>query len=439
MARPLAARLLLLLLVLVSGGAGAGRAMEPEALGVPAHEADLSVGCLYPMSGRAGGLGRDSVVGLKLALRYIAERTDGPWPQLRVYLGDTKSKRSTAVNLAERLIDNHGVRFLCGVVNSSVAIEISGLARERGVFFIGTDHASSRLTGEFLHETYFRVSNDSRQSMSAGALYVKDHFADILRTRPLTIAYLGPDYEYGYQVWRDFRAALEAFAVPYTVSSVLWPRLNEPDYSPYIAHLVETKPDLVVNSLWGGDMIAFVSQALQSRLFTTSRFANFEKGGDYEAFATLGDKMPTGLILSSRHHNNWPTTALNRWFVNQFHEETGAFPSSGAEGAFTGLLAIAEAARAVGPPYADKAALIAAFETLSLETPEDPPGFRSTMDPDTHQMRQVIAIGETVSNTAFPPATVMLGNWRVYRPEDYDVLAAPKVLRRRAEAGETPP
>ncbi len=397
-----------------------GPARAVETLGAEKAEADITVGCLYPMSGRAGVLGRDSVVGIRLALAYLQQNAEPEWPKLRILLGDTKSKRSTAATLAKRFIDDEGAAFLCGVVNSSVAIQVTDIAAGANVFFVGTDHASSRLTDEFFHDRYFRVTNDTRQSMTAGALFVRDYFADHLASKPLRISYLGPDYEYGYQVWADFREALGRLGVNYEVTGVLWPRLSEPDYSHYINELIRQEPDLVVNSLWGGDFVAFVTQATDTRLFEVSRFANFEKGGDYEIFAHLGERMPQGLLLASRHHNNWPETEFNRWFVEQFHREAGYYPSSGAQGAFTGILAIAEAARQAGGNYQDLDAIERAFEQLRLTTPEDPPGFQSTMDPQTHQIRQVMAVGETVPDTRYPPATVMLGNWRIYHPTDYE-------------------
>jgi branched-chain amino acid transport system substrate-binding protein len=175
-----------------------------------------------------------------------------------------------------------------------------------------------------------------------------------------------------------------------------------------------------VNSLWGGDFVAFVTQATDTRLFDVSRFANFEKGGDYEIFAHLGDRMPLGLLLASRHHNNWPETDFNRWFVQEFHRQAGYYPSSGAQGAFTGILAIAKAASQASGNYKDLEGIERAFEQLSLTTPEDPPGFQSSMDPVTHQIRQVMAIGETVKDPRYPPAKVMLGNWRIYYPSDFE-------------------
>lgn len=140
------------------------------------------------MSGRAGVLGRDSVVGIRLALQYIEQQELPALPRLRVLLGDTKSKRSTAVTIAKRFVEEERATFLCGVVNSSVAIQVTEIAASADAFFVGTDHASSRLTDEFFHDRYFRVTNDTRQSMTAGALFIRDYFADHLKKKPLRIS-----------------------------------------------------------------------------------------------------------------------------------------------------------------------------------------------------------------------------------------------------------
>jgi branched-chain amino acid transport system substrate-binding protein len=77
--------------------------------------------------------------------------------------------------------------------------------------------------------------------------------------------------------------------------------------------------------------------------------------------------------------------------------------------------------------------VIRALEGLCLDLPEDPEGFTSCIDKDTHQIAQAQAIGEVVVNGAFPPARVMLGNWRVYRADE--VKPTPEIIRdRRAKA-----
>jgi branched-chain amino acid transport system substrate-binding protein len=393
-------------------------------LGAPAARADVTVGCMFPMTGRSGIYGRDSVGGIRVALEQLAAEKDAP--RIRVLVEDSRSKAAYAVRLAEDYIRRDGARFLCGIVSSGVGHAVSRLAAERDVILVGTDHASSRLTIEGFHAHYFRVSNDAYASMAAGARW----FADQKRASPWRIAYIAADYDYGHVGLADFRVALERLGVRFELVAELWPKLYEPDYSAYLRAIQASKPDIVVAELWGGDFIAFLKQAASTGLLQQIRLANFDTGGNYDVMVALGDDPPPGLVLSARHHNNWPDTPLNRWFVETFHRLEGRYPTYAAEGAYSGVLAIAKAVRRAGGARNTKA-LVTALEGMQLELPEDPPGFTSVIDPDTHQIAQAQAIGEVVRDTSFPPARVMLGKWVVYPADD---LRAPADLVRRRRA-----
>ncbi len=121
--------------------------------------------------------------------------------------------------------------------------------------------------------------------------------------------------------------------------------------------------------------------------------------------------MPLGLVLSARHHVNWPRTERNRQFVEKFRSRTGRYPSYAAEGAYAGILAIAKAVTAVGNPD-DTDALIKALEGMELELPEDPDGFCSRIDPDTHQIIQMQAIGTVIRDDRYPARQGAFGQFR---------------------------
>ncbi|WP_413205818.1 ABC transporter substrate-binding protein [Rhodospirillum sp. A1_3_36] len=423
----------------VLGWSASGAQADRIVVGASAKEADVVVGCIYPMTGRAATYGEDSVMGIRLALQDLkAEAATGlPTPHIRVIVDDALSKVSYGLRLAEDFIDQDGVNFLCGMVSSGVAHAISDLARRRRVILVGTDHASSRLTIEAGHRYYFRFSNDSWISNAAGARYLRDIRAEQPWRR---IAFLNPDYDYGHVSRDDLLAAMDQLGMDYEVVAELWPKLYYPDYSSYIQALKEVKPDIVITALWGGDFMAFLKQANAAALFDDMRVANFDTGANYDILVALGDTPPPGLILSARHHNNWPDTGYNKRFVTAFHALAGRYPTYAAEGAYTGIIAIARAVTAVGNAT-DTDALITEMEGLKLPLPEDPPGFVSQIDPETHQIEQAQAIGVPVPDTRFPPAKVMLGAIKVYGAEE---LRPPVdlVRRRRAAASggsETPP
>lgn len=375
----------------------------------------VKVGCLYPLTGPGGLYGRDSAIAVQIAVEQIQSDPEKAFPHIEVKIEDTRSKALRSVQIAQAFIEDHKVDFLCGVVSSSIARAVTTKARDHETFFIGTDHASPSLVTKDLHPYYFRMSNGTRQSMLAGAKYISENYT--AKDKPIRIAFIGPDYDYGYQAWDDLRAFLGQLDVEYEIAGEYWPKLFETDYTLYLQQLVASQADIVINGHWGLDLVTFVKQATQFKLFETSQFMNFDAGGNYEIFAELGNDMPLGLVLSARHHVNWPPTKRNKDFVDLFFERAGRYPSYAAQGAYSGIYAIAEATRRAGDAK-DKDKVRQALETLELSLPEDPDGFQSKMDPDTHQLLQVQAIGKTVFDNRFPPATVQLGDWHIYYPPE---------------------
>jgi len=209
---------------------------------------------------------------------------------------------------------------------------------------------------------------------------------------------------------------LDKLGVKYQVVGEYWPKLYEPDYTSYITAIMRAAPDVLIAGFWGGDTVSFIKQAKPYKLFDKMKYFHVDAGGNYEALAALGADMPAGLILSARHHNNWPGTPAKKAYVQKFYKATGRYPSYAAEGAYVGIHMIAEAIRKVGNAN-DTEALIKAMDGMKVQSPEDPPGFTSYIDPKTHQIVQVQAIGTTVKNDKFPPAKYMLGNFKVYPAE----------------------
>lgn len=371
----------------------------------------VKVGCLYPLSGSGGVYGRDSIVAIDMALDHLTAL--GGYPEIDVTVEDSRSKTLRSLQIARQFVEEDQVNFLCGIVSSSIALTVSEYARQSGKTFIGTDHASPDLVGSSGHENYFRVNNGSRQSMRAGAMYIKEHFAK--KPAPLRIGFIGPDYSYSYNAWSDIRRFLSEENIDYDITGVYWPKLFEDDYRLYIRQISADAPDILIDAHWGMDLETFVRQADQLGLFQVVQFMNFDTGGNYEILAELGADMPEGLILSARHHLNWPETAANAAFVEEFHRRAGRYPSYAAEGAWSGIMVIAEAVRRA-EGVKNTAALNNALKNMRLSLPEDPEGFMSFMDPASHQMMQVQAIGRTMPNNQFPPAEMMLGDFSVYTP-----------------------
>ena len=379
----------------------------------------IKIGALYPMSGRGGLYGQDSEAAIKIALEEVNAKGLPGGRKLAAIVTDDQSKPALAVTLAKRYITEEKVKFLYGVVSSGAALAVTEVSKEYKTIFVGSDHAATDLTANAFQKYYFRVSNNTFQSMAAGALYMQE------TKMGGKIAYIGPDYAYGRDQIAELKYSLDKLGVKYEMVGEFWPKLYEPDYTSYITAIVKAKPDVLVSGFWGGDTVAFIKQAKAYGLFDKMKYFHPDGGGNYEVFSALGAECPEGLIMSARHHNNWPETKENKDFVEKFKKATGRYPSYAAEGAYAGILVIAEAIRKVGNAD-DTEALVKAMEGMKIKLPEDPPGFTSYIDPATHQIVQVQAIGVTVKNDKFPPAKYMLGKFKVY-PAD-KIMATPEYI-----------
>ncbi|MEP1942556.1 MAG: ABC transporter substrate-binding protein, partial [Sulfitobacter sp.] len=183
----------------------------------------IKIGCLYPTTGPAGLYGRDSTVAIQMALDHVQDTYGDDAPQLDVMIEDTRSRSLRSLQIARAFIHEEAIDFLCGVLSSDIALLVAIEAAKAETFFIGAGHASPSVILHERHPFYFRANNGSRQSMFAGAQYIKENHSRA--DRPLKIAFIGPDYELGYQAWGDLRGFLNQQGVAFDVVGEYWPKL----------------------------------------------------------------------------------------------------------------------------------------------------------------------------------------------------------------------
>lgn len=410
-------------------GAAADRA-APRTKRNSRNTPTISIGCIYPMAGRAARLGHDSMIAAELAAEEINGAGGVLGHDIRLLRADERSDPTAVVREAARFIQEDRVDSLMGIYSSAVAMAVSQVAREYRTVFVGTEHASSRLTLEDFHRYYFRVNNGTLQCMRAGAIYASAQGWE----RYLWIA---ADYEYGHRQYNEFRAHLAKLRPGVRFMPGLWPRLFEGDYGPFIERIRRVKPDVVIHGFSGGDAVAFTQQARASGLFEEFPVASFDAGGDYPVFEALGEQMPAGVIVGTRHHLRFPDTPANRDFVHQFHERTSRYPSQAAAGAYIGVQFIAAAVAKAGK-VGDPDAFVDAAEGLSLKTLKDRQEKHSWMRAVDHQIVQDHVIGISEPNDQFPPARFATGQWRVIEAEQILPTGQEVLKARRAQRDERP-
>lgn len=391
-----------------------------------AQEKSIKIGCLFPMTGRAGRHGVDGEATVKMTAEEINSKGGVRGKKIELLFTDSKADPAYSVRVAKRYIDHDKVDFLLGTVSSAVALAVSEVAKENKKILMCTGPASSRITVDKGHPYVFNTCSITAWSGRAGALWAQSE------PKWKRFWYIGPDYEYGHTLWGDFWPFLKKLRPEVELVGESWPKLFEPDYTAYITAILKANPDVLVSGFWGGDAVAFIKQAVPFKLFDQIPFLVPDVGGNYEILEALGDSMPKGLIVGAHHHLNWPDTKLNREHVEKFYTRVGHFPVNITPQCEAGVRILAKAVEKVGNTK-DTQALIKAMEGMKINTALDPPGYTSWMRPLTHNLVYPYALGITERNEKYPPAKYMLGNFRVFYPDKID-LTDEEVREARTKA-----
>ena len=86
-----------------------------------------------------------------------------------------------------------------------------------------------------------------------------------------TVAIINPDYAFGQDAAKIFKAALQALKPDIEIVAELFPKLGSPNYQTEISRLATARPDVIFSNLWGADLENFVRQASPRGLFTSSQ------------------------------------------------------------------------------------------------------------------------------------------------------------------------
>ncbi|MGC8602245.1 MAG: ABC transporter substrate-binding protein, partial [Desulfomonilaceae bacterium] len=106
---------------------------------VSAEEKIIKIGALYPMTGRPGLYGLDSVDAAEMAIEEINSKGGVNGYKIELINTDSKAKPDYSVMVAKRYIAQDKVHFLFGVVSSAVGLAVTEVSKQHKKIFIGTD------------------------------------------------------------------------------------------------------------------------------------------------------------------------------------------------------------------------------------------------------------------------------------------------------------
>jgi branched-chain amino acid transport system substrate-binding protein len=318
--------------------------------GVPAKNASDVVVDALNKGGQIPGYERKGFGGRPLEVVYVDE-AGGPTKVVTEY---------------RNLVARQDVDMVIGVISSGDCLAVAPVAEELKQFTVLFDCATNRIFEEASYKYVFRTTTMATQENVAAARYIAESFPNLK-----TFSGVNPNYAWGQDAWSDFTEAMKIIKPQVQVGTNVTPKLGAGQYGAEVSAVLGSGAEIVQNSLWGGDLEAFILQAAPRGLL--ARMPNIMITGE-TVLDRLGDQLPDGTMIGARGPNGpfAPPTTLNKWFQKAFKDRFGVAPvyaSYHMATAFMGAKAAFEKAQAANKaqdPTIDQ--IIGAFEYLKFES-----------------------------------------------------------------------
>ncbi len=317
--------------------------------GVPAqHGAELTVAALndgkLPAPYNTKGIG-----GAPVQLVFVDEA------------GGTTKQVTEFRNLAPR------VDAVIGYISSGDCLAVAPVGEELKKLTVFFDCGTPRIFEDASYHYVFRTGAMSTMDNVALAMYATEVKPNIKK-----MAAINQNYAWGQDSWNDFLASMNVLRPGVQVASVQWPQLGAGQYGAEISALLSSGADIVHSSLWGGDLEAFILQAVPRGLFNRSTV--LLTGGEI-AMHKLGNQMPDGTVIGARGPFDMfaPENELNRWLRSAYQAKYGEPPTYPVYKMVQAILGVKsayeKAQKANGGKAPDTEKIIGGFEHLTYDAP----------------------------------------------------------------------
>lgn len=223
-----------------------------------------------------------------------------------------------------RLVQEQGVRTMLASISSGNCNIIAPVAEDLKVLNVMWDCGTEKILEAKRYKYVVRTQANATTEMVATVLYLMKHRPDFK-----TVAVVNQDYAWGRDSWEIFINTLKVFKPDVRVVAEMFPKLGASDFSTEISRLQALRPDVVLNTSWGGDLDTFVRQGGQRGLFNSG--ATYVMPLIESSLERLGAAVPAGIIAGARGDHYWahPETLndpKHKDFVARFKAKTGAYP-----------------------------------------------------------------------------------------------------------------
>jgi len=312
--------------------------VRPRAQGAPT----IKIGVLNDMSGPYMAIsGPTSVVCCKQAFEDFG--IAGKGLNVELVSADHQNKPDLAVSIARQWYDRDGVDMIIDVPTSSVALAVSGVAREKNKIFICSTGATSDLTGKVCSPNMVHWTYDTYMlAKSTGGAMVK--------AGGDTWYFLTADYAFGKQLQADTTSFIGA-AGGKVAGASLYPFPGTTDFSSFLVQAQSSGAKVLGLCNAGADTVNSIKQAHEFGLSKTTKLAALLMFvNDVHA---LGLDTAQGLNLTESFY--WDLNDRTRAFTDRVRSKTPSnLPSMGHAGCYSGTLHYLKTVHDMGAAEAKK-------------------------------------------------------------------------------------
>jgi branched-chain amino acid transport system substrate-binding protein len=314
-------------IAMMSGGAGAQTAAVSDDV--------VKIGVLTDMSGQfADESGEGAVTAIKMAVEDFGGKVLGK--PIEVVVADHQNKPDTASALARKWFDVDHVDMIGNLINSSVALTVSGLAKEKNRIAIINGSGSSRLTGDACTPNSVHYAYDTYAlARGTGSALAKEG--------KKSWYFLTADYAFGHALEADTAAVVKAMGGE-VVGSTRYPP-NSFDQSSFLLQAQSSKAQVVALAGSGDVLVTSIKSAQEFGI---------QKSGQTLAgllvwitdVKTLGLETAQGLVLTNAFY--WDRDDETRAWSKRFFERMKRMPHMGDAGDYSSTMHYLKAVEAAG-------------------------------------------------------------------------------------------
>jgi branched-chain amino acid transport system substrate-binding protein len=284
----------------------------------------VRIGVLTDMAGNLSSLsGKGSLIAAQMAAEDFGGKVaDKP---IEIVSADHQNKADIGSQIANKWFDVDGVDMIVDAPNSSVALAVQGIAKQKDKVFIASAGGTAELTGKSCSPTGIQWTWDTYSAAVSTA-------KAIIEEGGKSWFFLTADYAFGRAMEADVSRVVKAAGG--TIAGSVRHPTNTSDFSSFLLQAQASRAQVIALANGGSDTSNSLKQAQEFGLTQKAKIAAMA------IFITdvhaVGVQAAQNLLLTTGFY--WDRTDESRAWSKRFFDKHGAMPTMSQAGVYSAVM-----------------------------------------------------------------------------------------------------